>query len=213
MKNLLLLFVCLLSLSLAGQTTYEKAMTEKIAQMDEAKTPEEFTAASHAFIRIAEKEKTQYLPYYYAALSTVARGRVMMRDNDFSTMDAITTEAQKQLDKAIELNKDDSELYVVQKMIHGLRMLVNPQERYMTESKLGLQALAKAEQLSPENPRITLLRAEDMYFTPAQFGGDKEKAVQLFQKALAQYDRFKPATPLHPNWGKEEAVYFINQKP
>ncbi len=39
------------------------------------------------------------------------------------------------------------------------------------------------KKLDPENPRITIMEAEDLYFTPEQFGGSKTKGIELFKKA------------------------------
>ena len=98
-------------------------------------------------------------------------------------------------------------------MIHGLKMMVDPMSRFMTEGASAQTALAKAEQLDPQNPRISILKAEDLYYTPAQFGGSKEKGLELFQKALDQFNTYKTKSNIDPNWGKSEAEYFLSAKP
>lgn len=213
MKNLILTIILLTTVHIYGQTAFEKAMTEKIAKIDQNKTPEDFTALANDFVRIGDKEKTQWLPYYYASHATIEKGRNLMRTGKVSELDAIADEAQKHLDKASELNKDNAEILILQKMIHGLKMMVDPQARFMSESMLGADALAKAEKLDPENARITLLKAEDLYYTPEQFGGSRTKGLELFQKSLNQYKFYQPKTALDPNWGKGEAEYFLNSKP
>lgn len=213
MKKLILTVMLLITGSAFAQTAFDKAMTEKIAKTEQAKTTDDFTALSNDFARIGDKEKTQWLPYYYAAYSTIQKGRTLMREGKVAELDALTDEAQKNLDKAAELNKDNAEILILEKMIHGLKMMVNPQARFMTEGMLGADALSKAEKLDPENPRITLLKAEDTYFTPEQFGGSKTKGLELFQKALDQFNNYKPKSALDPNWGKGEAEYFLANKP
>ena len=91
--------------------------------------------------------------------------------------------------------------------------MVNPQARFMSEGMLAADALSKAGKIDPENPRISLLQAEDTYYTPEQFGGSKEKGLELFQKSLDQFKVYKPKTALDPNWGKGEAEYFLAKKP
>ena len=98
-------------------------------------------------------------------------------------------------------------------MIHSLKMMVNPMERYMTEGALAAENLAKAEKMDPTNPRITLLKAEDTYFTPEQFCGSKTEGLKLFQKSLDQFKVYETQSAIHPNWGKAEAEYFLTQKP
>lgn len=197
----------------SAQTKYETTMTEKVAKIEQHLKTDDFQTLSNDFTRIGNAEKMQWLPYYYAAFAQIQKGRILMREQKMAELDAIASEAQKSLDKAMELSKDNAELFILQKMIHNLKMMVNPMERYMTEGALGAENLAKAEKLDPANPRITLLKAEDTYFTPEQFGGSKSQGLELFQKALEQFKIYKSASPLHPNWGKAEAEYFLAQKP
>ena len=193
--------------------SYEKAMIDKIAQVEQQKKSDEFTALTNDFTRIGDKEKNQWLPYYYAAFTNIQKGRIAMREGKMTELDAIAAEAQKPLDLAMGLSKDNAELLILQKMIHGLKMMVDPQSRFMSEGMLAADALSKAEKLDSENPRITLLKAEDTYYTPEQFGGSKTKGLELFQKSLDQFKVYKPKTALDPNWGKAEAEYFLANKP
>ena len=213
MKKLFLTMLLLATASIFAQTTFDKVMTEKIAKIDHSKTPEDFTALSNDFTRIGDKEKTQWLPYYYAAHTSIEKGRNLMMTGKMDQLDAIATEAQTALDKAAEISKDNAEILILQKMIHGLKMMVDPQARFMSEGMLGADALSKATKLDPENPRITLLKAEDVYYTPEQYGGSKAKGLELFQKAKDQFVAYQPKTALHPNWGKGEVDYFLTNKP
>ena len=69
----------------------------------------------------------------------------------------------------------------------------------------GMQAgkdLEIATQLNPDNPRIYFLKGESLMNTPVAFGGGKDKAKPMFEKAIALYKVDKPK-PLWPNWGRE----------
>ena len=213
MKNLCFGICLLIGINTFSQTAYEKAMTENIALIENHKSADEFTALANDFKRIADKEKTQWLPYYYAAFATIQKGRIAMREGKMADLDLIAAEAQKMLDSAITLSKDNAENLILQKMIHGLKMMVNPQERFMSEGMLAADALSKAEKIDAGNPRITLMKAEDTYFTPEQFGGSKSRGLELFQKSLDQYQAYKTKTSLDPNWGDAEAEYFLANKP
>ena len=65
-------------------------------------------------------------------------------------------------------------------MNHGLKMMVNPMERWQTEGLGCSKCFKRSQKLDPENPRITIMEAEDLYFTPEQFGGSKTKGIELF---------------------------------
>ncbi len=212
MKKFLITLSLGLCLSLSAQTAYEKAMTAEISKLSQAKTADEYVAIANNFQRIADKEKTNWQPYYYASLSQILKGRDEMRAKKMDGLDAICDVAQKYLDQSMQLSKDNAENYILTKMIHSLRMLVDPMSRYQTEGVAQAEALAKAISLDPENPRITILKAEDAYFTPPQFGGDKETAFKLFQKAKDQFSNYKIKSNLDPDWGREEIDYFLSQK-
>lgn len=213
MKKLVFGICLFIGMNAFSQTAYEKAMSEKIALVENHKSADEFTALANDFKRIGDKEKTQWLPYYYAAFSTIQKGRMAMREGKVADLDPIAADAQKSLDLAMDLSKDNAENLILQKMIHGLKMMVDPQARFMSEGMLAADALSKAEKIDAGNPRITLMKAEDTYFTPEQFGGSKARGLELFQKSLDQFKIYKTKSALDPSWGKGEAEYFLANKP
>jgi hypothetical protein len=56
-----------------------------------------------------------------------------------------------------------------------------------------------------------LLEAQDKFYTPEQFGGSKDEAKVLFEKAQKLFEIFKPGSTVHPNWGKGTVAYFLSQ--
>ncbi|REC42219.1 hypothetical protein [Chryseobacterium pennipullorum] len=212
MKKYLLSFaLACMSLTSFAQADYEKIMSEKIAKIETCKTPEDFQALGNDFQRIGSKESTQWLPQYYAAFSQIQKGRIMMRNGNMQALDGVAAEAEKYLGMAQNLaGADNAEIHLLQKMAYSLRMMVNPQQRFMTDGARAAEELNKAEKLDPYNPRVALIKAEDVYFTPEQYGGSKTKGVEMFKDALAKFNAFKPKTVLDPNWGKAEAEYFLS---
>ena len=72
-------------------------MTEKATKVQQHLTADEFTALTNDFVRIGDKEKTQWLPYYYAAFGTIQKGRLAMNEGKTAELDPIADEAQKYL--------------------------------------------------------------------------------------------------------------------
>ncbi len=212
MKKYLLSFaLVLMSLTAFAQIDYEKIMAEKIAKIEACKTPEDFQALSNDFQRIGSKESSQWLPPYYAALSQIQKGRVMMRNGNTQDLDGVAAQAEKYLGTAQSLAAgDNAEIHLLKKMAYSLRMMVNPQQRFMTDGARASEELSRAEKLDPSNPRITLIKAEDVYFTPEQYGGSKSKGIEMFRDAVSKFNAYKPKTALDPNWGKAEAEYFMS---
>lgn len=212
MKKYLLSFaLAFISLTAFAQSDYEKAMKDNIAKIETSKTAEEFTALGNSFHRIAGKEENNWLPFYYAALANIQKGRVLMREGKTQDLDNIAAQAEKYIAAATQASPtDNAEIHLLSKMTASLKMMVNPQQRYMTENVRAQEELKIAEKLDPNNPRIALLKAEDTYFTPEQYGGSKTKGMEQFKQALAKFNSYTPKSELDPNWGKAEAEYFIN---
>ncbi|MDP9958761.1 hypothetical protein [Chryseobacterium lathyri] len=212
MKKYLLSFaLAFMSLTAFAQADYEKIMAEKIAKTETCKTPEEFQALANDFQRIGSKESSKWLPPYYAALSQIQKGRLMMRNGNMQELDETAAQADKYLASAQNLaGADNAEIHLLRKMAASLRMMVNPAQRYMTDGAKAAEELGIAEKLDPSNPRIALIKAEDVYFTPEQYGGSKSKGLELFKEAITKFNAYKPKTALDPNWGRAEAEYFIN---
>lgn len=200
----------LMSLVSYAQSNYEKAMTEKINKLEATRSPEELQALANDFQRIADKEKDKWQPSYYTALAYIQKGRSQMQNGNNEALETAADQAQKFVDAAESLEKNNSEIHLLQKMIYSLKMMVNPMERFRTFGAKAEEELKKAEQLDPSNPRVALIKAEDTYYTPEQFGGSKTKGMELFKTSLEKFNTFKPKTALDPNWGKTEAQYFLS---
>lgn len=216
MKALLKNLVLSAALTFTGifsfaQTAYEKAMIDKVAKVQQSQNAEELTVLSNDFGRIGLKETKEWLPNYYAAFAEIQKGRLLMREGKIDELDSYADEAQKFIDLAEKISPNNVEIKILKKMVHSLKMMVNPQVRYMVEAPIAAGFLAEAEKMDPENPRITLLKAQDTYYTPEQFGGSQEKGIELFKKAQAQFKVYKSPNALSPTWGKEEADYFVGQ--
>ena len=163
-KRTLLMASALLGvITLFGQSEkYVQVMEQKLSGFDTVRSAEGLQDLANTFERIATAEKTQWLPYYYAALSNVNLGYTYVfaagpMGGNADKSDPLADKAQQQLDKAEELSKDNSEMYVVRKMLATLRMMGDVMNRYMTYGPAAGEALAMAKKLNPENPRVFML--------------------------------------------------------
>lgn len=196
----------------AQSDRYTAAMTREVSKIDSFSSSQQWLSSSNSFLRIAETEKTEWLPYYYAALGQVMHGFMSMGSaGNAEHSDPIADKAEEILNKAAALTEPNSELEIVRKMIANLRMMGDPMTRWQTYGAKGQEALEKAKKLSPENPRILLMEAQDKFYTPAEFGGGKDAAHKLFLAAKEKYASFKAQSPIHPNWGLTQVDYFLRQ--
>ncbi len=194
---------------------FMNAMEAKVAAADTTQSVEGLQELANSFERIADAEKNQWLAYYYAALCNVNAGLRMggtdiMAGNPDKT-DPMADKADGLIKKAEALSKNNSEIFVVKKMIATLRMMGDPMNRYMTYGPEAAEALETAKKLNPENPRIYMLEGQDKFFTPEQFGGSKTEAKVLFETAIKKFEAAKPETNIHPAWGLGTTKYFHAQ--
>jgi hypothetical protein len=210
MKRLMLVIVILVIGIVNGDDQkYVKAMESALAGMNTENVSEEnFLNAANKFERIALAEKDKWLPYYYSAYAYTLYS---FFSSDNSKKDEILDKAEKYGNIADSLHPDNSEVYVLRSMINSGRLMVDPQGRMMKYGPKSTELLYKARELNVDNPRVYFLLGQSLYFTPAAFGGGKEKAMEMLTTAMEKYEFFTPETELHPNWGKAQAQEMISR--
>jgi len=199
-KSMLSLLFCgFMVAALAQSEKYTAVMQKNIAALDAAKTIGDLQDVAASFERVGDAEKTQWLPYYYAALAQTWIGwRPDVKDKD---VNAEKIKAYLAKAEAIEKN---AELYAVENMVATQQMMVDPQTRWQTNGVEASTALQNGLKLDPNNPRLYYLQGESLFGTPVQFGGGKDKAKPVFEKAIALFKAAQPK-PLYPNWGQKQA--------
>lgn len=215
-KIFLFILVSAFATTMFGQNEkYVKTMEALVPTSDTSRDKESLITLGNSFERIANAEKTQWLPFYYAALANVNAGNTYIMDGSMgdksADIDPLADKAEELLNKAEALSKDNSEIWVVRKMVASLKMMGNPMARFQQYGPAAATALETAKKLNMENPRVYLLEGQDLFFTPEQFGGDKAEAKKRFETAVSKFNAQKPESTLHPKWGLGAAQYFISQ--
>ena len=210
------IFMLLLSFFTAGvfaqSEKYIKAMEALVPSVDTTRSMESLTDLANSFERIANAEKTQWLPYYYAALCNINMANTYFLMNQPDKIDPIMDKAEPMLNKAEELEKNNPEIFCLKKMFNSGKMMADPMNRFMTYGPAATEALEMAKGLNPENPRVYLLEGIDKFYTPEQWGGSKTEGKKLFEEAIKKFETFKPASSIHPSWGLGQAKYFMTQE-
>ena len=207
-KTVIILFILALTFVKSYAGNYETVMEEHIAKLYQTQNPTDLVALANTFERIGEKETNKWLPFYYASYGTVSTlffSPQMSADEKNRQLD----KAQEKLDKAMKLKSDESENYALQALIYQMR-ITDPSlgQKYST---MAYEALAKAEILNPENPRVFYLKGTALFYTPAQFGGGKDKAKPLFEKAARLFNAPSAMDTLAPNWGSYHNNMMLEQ--
>ena len=216
MKKILSLLVVslLVTATFAQSEKYTKAMEALVPAVDTIRSHDALITLSNSFERIAIAEKTQWLPFYYAALTTINAAYTFSMDGGFGDksgdIDPLADKAEEYLNKAEALSKDNSEIWVVKKMLASVRMMGNPMARFQQYGPIATAALETAKKLNADNPRVYLLEGQDLFFTPEQYGGDKQEAKKRFEETISKFGKYKPESGIHPYWGLGQAKYFLS---
>jgi len=158
--------------------------------------------------RIMLVYKNEWIPYYYGAYAYINMAFI---EADDSEKEMYCDKAQEIIDEAFKIKPDESEIYVLQSMLYFARMSISPMINGPVYLPKAAAALDDAEKLDPGNPRIYYLRGKSIMNTPKFFGGGKDAAIPIFDKALNVYKSFKPKSIIHPYWGEEDALRLYNE--
>ena len=212
-KYLLPLLLAAASFSAAAQTTaavsavtqpaapagYAELMAATITDLNSTGDPARLREIAGRFERAAAVAPADWLPAYYQSYALLLN--CFQSKDDGDAKDRTLDQAEAALDRARKLGGEESELLVVQAYIYQARLGISPMLRSMKYSGMVNETLALAKKRNPANPRIYLVQANNLYYTPQMFGGGPEVAKPIYDEAVVRYAAFRPAGPLMPTWG------------
>jgi hypothetical protein len=207
--SLLLLGFLFVASANAQSDKYVAAMKKNLSQFDTVKTTTDYQGLSGAFERIGDAEKTQWLPYYYAALALTTPGwqdAKLDKDVNAEKIKALCDKA----DALTKDNEDKAEILSIRNMAATQQMLVDPPNRWPTYGPESDKYLQKAKELNANNPRLYYLEGAGIFGKPERYGGGKANAKPILEKAIAMYKAEQPK-PLYPHWGQKQAEDMLAQ--
>ena len=185
----------------AAPAAFTALMAATIAEQNAAKTPADVRANLAKLERAVAAAPAAWEPRYYQARACLKLG---FAGKDGDAQDKLFDQAEAALNAAKKLvGADQAELLIMQAYVLQGRIMVSPMTRGMVYTGRVQEALGQAKTLAPNNPRVYLLLANDLFYRPAFFGGGAEKARPLYEQAKALFGTFRPATALSPTWGEK----------
>lgn len=198
MKKIITTIALFVVVIVTAQGQFEQGMGKAFQLWGEGKN----TEASAMFERIAAAEPNSWLPNYYVALvnTTTAFGT-----KDKEKIDLLLTKAQNALDVELIKTPNNSELIVLQALIHTAWVAFDPMTNGQKLSGTILELYGKAIALNPNNPRAVAGKAEYEIGGAKFWGTDTKPMCAQIEKAIGLFATFKPETPFSPKWGLERA--------
>ena len=136
-------------------------------------------AARATFERILADTSLAAWGHYYIALADYRIADYLLaagEENKGAASEHLKTTVEH-LKKAIEIDPQATEAYALLSSAYGRQIGLKP-IKGMVLGRRAEQALKKAAQLAPDNPRVALCTAIRDFNTPGMFGGSKEKGLQ-----------------------------------
>jgi hypothetical protein len=207
--TLIITAVIISATAFAGGIKYQKTMGQTLAGFAEAKTVEDYQELGNKFLRIAEAEKNEWLPYYYHAQCYI----LMSFDNGLKPeqKDEYLQVAQSSVDKLLELAPNESETYVMQGFLYTATLVVDPMTRGQKYSALSAQSVGRALGIEPENPRARYMQIANDMGTANFFGNDVGEICSRAQVLMDEWDDYKIKSRIHPQWGKSQLADVMKQ--
>lgn len=162
--------------------------------------------ARATFERIA-KADTDYTPlsHYYAGL---AYRRLMDITDDDTQSLAYANQSIEHLEAAVKADETFGEASALLASQYGRKMAIKPMYGMVLGPKAE-EAMTRAKEHAPDSPRVVFLQAQSDYFTPEQWGGDKERAVRNLKRSIELFETGAPQDSLQPTWGHDEAYAWL----
>ena len=170
---------------------------------------EKIKAAKDMFLNLllTEKSENAYL-HYYIALCNYRLVTYEISENLTDEARMNTADAQKHLEKAMELKSTWGEPFALYASMLGMEIALD-WNKAMTLGMEINEYFGRAFELDPENPRINLLKGSSDLYTPAEYGGGPDVAIGSLTQAVDLFEKENVQDPLEPSWGKEEALTFL----
>lgn len=149
------------------------------------------------------------LAYYYAGYASYRLSTFLPRTQTDERM-AYLNEAVADLETAIQKQGDLADAYTLLDRCYGLQIDID-HSLGQTLGEVGEVYRAHALQLAPDNPRVLFLSGAGLYFTPPEYGGDPQLAMEHFEQAAQLFETQTPSDPLLPDWGHAEVYAWIGQ--
>lgn len=183
----------------AQTKTYKQALGNAISKISESSSDYEQTLAlAKDFEALSKAKDADWLAYYY---SSYCYTMTAFLAQDFKQVDALADKAKVLIDKANELEKNNSEISCIYSLIASARIMVNPASRGQQYGMLASQALQKAKFQNPNNPRVYFLEAQSRMYMPEAYGGGCKNALPILLVAKEKFENYETPNALTPNWG------------
>lgn len=198
MRNIITIISLLFSICLMGQDQYTKGMEKAFELWGENKN----TEAAAMFERIAQAEKENWVPAYYAANVLIV--------SSFNTKDKVAVnemleKATKHIATAHERSADNSEITTMEGLLYTGYVAMDPGTYGMMYSMKIIDLHKKAVELDNNNPRAHANLIGYEIGSAKFFNQSLEPFCKRLEEVIPMFENQKKDYPFAPTYGVERA--------
>ena len=175
---------------------------ELLQQAIDTSNLDQLYEAQKLFDRARQNGHHEEFALYYLALCEYRLATLFASAPDEQTQSVNRTI--EYLKQAIELEDNFSDAHALLASAYGQKLGLRP-HLGMVLGPETKRVLEKSKRLDGNNPRVVLTDGISDYYTPAMFGGDKQRAISKMEHALELFAKEEIRDPLQPSWGYDEA--------
>jgi len=214
-KSYQLIFIVIIGLFLNISDSYADDFTEamlnaktKLKAAADSFNKEELIKVRGEFERIKQLKKDIWLVDYYIAYTDYNIALTEMESEDKDEIKKYTKSGLDVINKSIELKDDFSDSYVLKVSLNFNRWQYEPGQMNDIISEVK-EANILAEKYDADNPRYYLVNGISKYWTPEQFGGGVEEALQELNRSNELFETRVEPSELYPDWGYDWTLGYL----
>ena len=194
MKNLITIIAILITLSINAQDQYSQGMQKAFGLWKENKT----TEAVALFERIAQAEKDNWIPSYYAANVLITSA---FQTKDQTAINGMLEKANGHIAKAHKLSPNNSEITTLEGLMYTGYVAMDPGTYGMKYSGKIMALHEEAVALDKNNPRAMTNLIGYEIGSARFFGTELSTFCDRLQKVIPMFENQRQDTPFAPSSG------------
>ncbi len=198
MKIILIISTLLLTISLSGQDQYIKGMEKAFGLWGENKN----TEAVALFERIAQAEKDNWLPAYYAANVLIVSS---FGSKDKAAVNSMLEKAAEHIATAHERSPENSEVTTMEGLLYTGYVAMDPGTYGMMYSMKIIDLHKKAIEQDDSNPRAHANLIDYEIGSAKFFNQSLEPFCKRLEEVIPMFKTQKRDYPFAPSYGVERA--------
>lgn len=179
---------------------------ELIQQAIDTSAPDQLYRAQKLFERARQNGGREEFALYYLALCEYRLATLFASAPDEQAQ--CINRTLEYLKEAIELEDNFSDAHALLASAYSQKLGLNPHLGMVLGPEIK-RVLEKSKRLEGNNPRVVWTDAMNDYYTPAMFGGDKQRAITKLEQALELFAKEEIRDPFQPSWGYDEACVHL----